>query len=135
MANGLVEVYKTVDPIPCTVAAGGTVTAGRLVRLTGAGSYVVATAGAAADDVLGVAQTDGDGDNVDANRVGVVISGVAELTAAGAIDEGDMVIAAATGKVSVVGAAAAADARTIIGQAMTAAAADNDKIEVLLKLS
>lgn len=132
MANGAVEIYKTGEPIPCTVATGGTVTAGRLVRLTGAGSYIVATAGAAADDCLGVAMLDGNGDNADTRRIPVALEGVWRLTASGVIDEGDWVIAAATGKVATVGAAALADVRTIIGQAMTAAAADNDLIEVLL---
>ncbi len=131
MANGAVEIYKSEEPIPCKVAAGGTVTAGRVVKLSGAASYEVVT-GTAASVPLGVAMHDADGNNPDANFCPVALQGVWRLVASGAIDEGALVITGASGKVATIGGGSFAH---VVGRAVTASANDNDPIEVLLSVA
>ena len=100
-----------------THKASADVTGGRLVEVTGA--YTVAHAGAGSTKIAGVA-----GFDVKANAdVTVFWGGVQRCTAAGAINPGDLVAAAADGKV-------AANATGAFGVALQAAAKDGDVIDV-----
>jgi predicted RecA/RadA family phage recombinase len=109
-AGGIVEYFSPGDHITCT--AGGTITGGQLVELTGNRSVTVA--GAASNAVLGVALHNA----VSGEKVTVATDGVWPLTASGAIATGNRVISAAAGAVSAAGAAP--DARQVIGFALEA---------------
>lgn len=109
--------------------ASATITGGLLVAVSGNGT--VATAGANALNWVGVAAFDA----VSGDAVTVYAGGVQELTASGAITAGDLVVAAASGKVSTLAAVTtptAADVtntRAIVGVALTTAA-DTAKVRV-----
>lgn len=105
-----------------TFKASAAVTGGRLVAVTGA--RTVGPAGADSAAVVGVAGFDaGTGEDV---TVFTRAGGVHRLVASGAIAAGAKVSSAATGKVQTVGSTT-----NPIGLALTAAAADNDVIDVL----
>lgn len=110
-------------------AASATITGGLLVAVSGNGT--VATAGANAQNWIGVAAFDA----LTGESVTVYASGVQELTASGAITAGDLVVAAALGKVSTLAAVTTPTAgdvngsRAIVGVALTTAA-DAAKVRV-----
>ena len=85
---------------PWTLQASGTVTGGRLVEVTGAGT--VANAGAASTKVIGVAATD----QVTGGKVQVwPLTGVThKVLGTGAIAAGDNLAAGAAGVVAAIGA-------------------------------
>jgi hypothetical protein len=118
-----VQIFKPGEAITQTVGATAVV-AGNLVMLSAANTVIPTTGATAA--WLGVASMDG----AVGSKVGVVSGGVQELVASAAIAVGAMVVAAAAGKVATVGA------NTFgmnVGVAMTAAAADGDKIRVKME--
>lgn len=104
-----------------TMTAGAAITGGLLVAVTAANTVQHVSGATAA--WLGVARQDA----ASGAKVAVTSGGVQELTAGGAIAVGAMVIPAATGKVVTVGAGTFGQN---VGIALTAAAADNDKILV-----
>lgn len=108
-----------------TVGTGG-VTAKALVKLD-SGTVVLNTV-TSTDDPIGVGEYAADADDQVAVRL-LNDAGTFEMIAAGAIDAGADVYAAADGKVSAL-SASAGDYRKI-GIALEAAAADGDIIEVL----
>lgn len=103
-------------PVATTAVVGG-----RLVEVNGVGT--VGPAGAASSKVCGVAAFDA----AVGESVTVHTGGVQRLTASGAITAGDLVNASATGKCQTIGAGVFG---TLVGVALTAAAADGDLIEV-----
>lgn len=115
-----VPIFKPGQDITQTVGATAVV-AGNLVALSAANTVIPTTAATAA--WLGVATTDG----AIGAKVGVSSGGVQELVASAAIAVGAMVIPAAAGKIATVGAGTFGQN---VGIAMTAAAADGDKIHV-----
>lgn len=107
---------------PITLTASAAVTGGRLLLVTGAGTVAHTTDDAA--NLAGVAALDTD----TGDRLTVFPRhGVHRLTAAGAIAAGARVAAAAAGKVQTVGSKTHP-----IGTALTAAAATDDIVEVIL---
>lgn len=104
-----------------TLTAGAAINAGELVYASAANTVLKTSAATAA--WVGVAKTDA----ASGAKVGVTSGGVQELTAGGAIAIGVNVIPAADGKVVTVGAGTAF---TVVGIAITTAAADGDKIRV-----
>ena len=107
--------------VPLTVGATSVV-GGRLVEVSTANTIISAAADSA--KVLGVAAQDAaTGDRV---TVFPRSGGVHRLTASGAIAVGARVISAAAGKIATIGSGT-----NPIGIALTAAAADNDVIDVL----
>jgi hypothetical protein len=90
----------------------------RLVGVAGAGSTKVA--GVARWDVPAARTTVQQKQVGEGNELTVARKCVVQVTASGAVTVGDKLIAAATGKVSAAGATP--DARTIIGEAYSAAA-------------
>lgn len=113
-------IFKPGTDITLTVGATAVV-AGNLVKVSAAKTVIPTTA--AGTDWLGVATMDG----AIGAKVGVTSGGVQELVASAAIAAGAMVIPAAAGKVATGGAATVGQN---IGIALTAAAADGDKIWV-----
>lgn len=109
--------------------ASATIVGGTLVAVSGNGT--VATAGANALNWIGVAAFDA----ASGDSVTVYASGVQELTASGAITAGDLVVAAASGKVSTLAAVTTPTAgdvtgtRAVVGVALTTAA-DTAKVRV-----
>lgn len=112
---------------PVSFIAGGTIVANRAVELSAANT--VTAADAIADVTLGVALVGGSSGDL----IPVQQFGKAKLTASAAVTAGDqvMVTASGAGKVSTLSGATARS----IGQALTAAGADGDIIEVQLMLS
>ena len=105
-----------------TFSASAAVTGGRLVAVSG--DRTVAPAGADSAAVVGVAGFDAaTGEDV---TVFTRAGGVHKLVASGAIAAGAKVISAADGEVATIGAGS-----NPIGIALTAAAADQDVIDVL----
>jgi hypothetical protein len=115
-----IPIFKPGQDITQTVGATA-VTAGNLVMLSAANTVIPTTGATSA--WLGIATTDG----AIGAKVGVTSGGVQELVASGAIAVGAMVTADAAGKVQTVGAGTFGQ---VVGVAMTAAAANNDKIRV-----
>lgn len=115
-----IPIFKPGTDITQTVGATA-VTGGNLVMLSAANTVIPTTGATAA--WLGVATTDA----AIGAKVGITCGGVQELVAGGAIAVGAMVIPAAAGKVVTVGAGTFGQN---VGIAMTAAAADGDKIRV-----
>lgn len=115
-----VPIFKPGQEITQTVGATAVV-AGNLVALSAANTVIPTTAATAA--WLGVATTDG----AIGAKVGVASGGVQELVASAAIAAGALVVAAAAGKVATIGAGTFDQ---VVGLAMTAASANNDKIRV-----
>jgi ABC-type Fe3+ transport system substrate-binding protein len=115
-----VPIFKPGTDITQTVGATPVV-GGNLVMLSAANTVIPTTGATAA--WLGVATTDA----AVGAKVGITSGGVQELVANGAIAVGAMVMAAAGGKVQPIGAGTFGQN---VGVAMTAAAADNDKIHV-----
>lgn len=115
-----VPIFKVGEEITQTVGATAVV-GGNLLMLSAANTVIPTTGATAA--WLGVAATDG----AIGSKVGVVSGGVQELVASAAIAVGAMVIAAAAGQVATVGAGTFGQN---VGVAMTAAAAQGDKIRV-----
>lgn len=113
--------YEPGIGIPFTVGATAVV-GGRLVEVSTANAII--PAGADSAKVAGVAAQDAE----TGERVTVFprSGGVHRLTASAAIAVGARVISAAAGKVATIGAGT-----NPIGIALTAAAADNDVIDVL----
>lgn len=107
-----VPVFKPGDDLTLTAAA--TITGGQLVYVSAANS-VTPTAGATAA-WLGVATTDA----ASGAKVGITSGGVQELTAAGAIAAGDVLIPASSGRVAAIGAGTTYS--QVVGIALTAAA-------------
>jgi hypothetical protein len=124
--SGVVEIYRTQEPIPCKAAAGQTITGGNVVTLSGA--YQIAVCGAA-DKPLGVAQHDADGSDPDRDMVGVAVQGVWPLVASAAITAGAEVEAAANGRV------APFSSGNKVGRALTSASASGQVVEVLLTVA
>lgn len=118
-----VPVFAPGKDITLTVGATAVV-GGNLVALSAANTVIPTAASTAA--WVGVATTDA----AVGARVGVTSGGVQELVAAGAIAVGANVIPAAAGKVATIGAETVYP--RVVGVAMTAAAADGDKIRVLM---
>ncbi len=110
------------------MTAGAAVSEGQLVELTG--DETVGPASAGSTKVIGVALKDA----AQNEKVTVVTEGVVEVTAAGAINAGDKVQAAANGQVSAWSASAAGDSAKIIGLAITSAAAAGDTIKIKLEV-
>lgn len=114
-----------------TLTASAAITGGRLVVVSGSGT--VATAGADANNVVGVAAVDvaasGDKFLGYSTRGG----GVHKLVASGAITAGAGVVSDTGGKVktATTSTAAAAAAGTLLGIALTTTAADGDICDVL----
>jgi hypothetical protein len=115
-----VPIFKPGTDITQMVGATAVV-AGNLVALSAANTVIPTTAATAA--WLGVATTDA----AIGAKVGVTSGGVQELVASAAIAVGALVVAAAAGKVATIGAGTFDQ---VVGLAMTAAAANNDKIRV-----
>jgi hypothetical protein len=124
-----VPIFKPGVDITQTVGATAVV-AGNLVMLSAANTVIPTTGATVA--WLGVATTDG----AIGAKVGVASGGVQELVASAAINVGDEVISAAAGKVAALAAvttptpADVTNTRAVVGIALTAAAANNDKIRV-----
>jgi hypothetical protein len=114
--GGQVEHFEDPDRLTVTVQTGQSVTGGQLVELVTGQDRQVKAAGAASLRVMGVALHDA----AALTKVTVAGAGVWRLTASGAIQAGDALIAAATGKVAAAGATP--DARTVIGFALKDAA-------------
>lgn len=120
-----------------TFEAGGTITEGQLVTVSGDRKVVAATAANGAKAIGSAATGAASGE-----RVLVLLGGVQRLVAASDVNAGDLVVAADGGKVATVTAAAAepvtADitaTRAIIGIALTSvdvSEVDDDRIEVRL---
>jgi len=108
--------------------SGSAIATRTLVKLAGAdGVDCVETFAAAADHLYGVAmQGIADGANGD-----VQIRGKALCVAGAAVSAGDLLQGTTAGKV-ILFAASAGDTDTVVGQAITAAAADGDVLEVEL---
>ena len=108
-----------------TEQASAAITGGRLVVVSGSGT--VATAGADAANVVGVAAFDvaASGD-----KVTVYSGGVQKLVASGAITAGAGVVSDTGGKVKSATIATAAAAGTLVGIAKTTVAADGDIVLV-----
>jgi hypothetical protein len=107
-----------------TLTVGATaVVAGNLVALSAANTVIPTTG--ATNAWMGVATTDG----AVGAKVGITSGGVQELVASAAIGAGVDVGAAAGGKIVAIGAQTAFQK---VGVAMTAAAADGDKIHVAM---
>lgn len=115
-----VPIFKPGEDITLTVGATAVV-AGNLVTLSAANTVIPTTGATAA--WMGVATTDG----AVGSKVGITSGGVQELVASAAIAVGAMVIPAAAGKIATVGAGTFGQN---VGVAMTAAAADGDKVHV-----
>lgn len=112
---------------PQSFIAGGTIAANRVVEFSAVNT--VTAADAIADVSIGVATVGGStGDLITVQQFGK-----AKITASAAVTAGDqvMVTASGAGKVSTLSGATARS----IGQALTAAGADGDIIEVQLMLS
>jgi hypothetical protein len=105
-----------------TLQASGTITGGNLVAVSGSGT--VAVAGANALNWIGVAGFDA----VSGDKVLIRTGGVQKLVASGTVTAGDIVVCAASGKVSTLAAVTtptAADVtntRAAVGIALTTAA-------------
>lgn len=112
--------FKPGQAFTSTVATTAVV-GGRLVEVNGVGT--VGPAGAGSTKVLGVAAFDA----AVGDKVTIHAGGVQRLTASGAITAGDMVSAAATGKIAAIGAGTFG---TLVGVALTSSAADGDLVEV-----
>lgn len=97
------------------------VVGGRLVEVNGVAT--VGPAGAASLKVCGVAAFDA----AVGEQVTIHAGGIQRLTASAAITAGDLVAAAAAGKIAAIGGGAFG---TFVGVAMTTAAADGDLVEV-----
>jgi predicted RecA/RadA family phage recombinase len=109
--GGIVEYAKPGETL--TYTAGGTITGGQMVMLTGDRTVQAATA--ATPKVVGVAVHDAASGEV----VTVASEGVWPCIAAGAVAAGDnLIIGAVAGTVSVAGAAP--DARFLVGKALEA---------------
>lgn len=115
-----IPIFKPGEDITQTVGATAVV-GGNLVKLSAANTVVPTTA--AGSDWLGVATQDA----AVGAKVGVTSGGVQELVASAVIAVGAMVVPAAAGKIATVGAGTFGQN---VGIAMTAAAADGDKIRV-----
>jgi hypothetical protein len=115
-----IPIFKPGTEITQTVGATAVV-GGNLVMLSAANTVIPTTG--ATNAVLGVAVTD----QAVGGKVGVTSGGVQELVANGAVAVGADVGAAAGGKCTTI---AAQTAFQRVGTAMTAAAADGDKIHV-----
>lgn len=106
-------------------AASGTITGGQMVAVSGSGT--VAVAGATALNWLGVAAFDA----VSGDQVTIFCDGVQELTASGSVNAGDLVVCAASGQVSTLGAVTTPTAgdvtgtRALVGVALTTATTGN----------
>lgn len=105
-------------PVATTPVVGG-----RLVEVNGVGT--VGPAGAASTAVCGVAAFD----TAVGEQVTLYTGGIQRLTASAAITAGGLVAAAATGKIAAIGAGVFG---TLVGIALTSAAADGDLVEVLM---
>jgi len=117
-----VPLYKPGQAYTATVATTAVV-GGRLVEVNGVGT--VGPAGAASVKVCGVAAFDSAvGEKVTLHR-----GGIQRLTASAAITAGDLVNAAAAGKIAAIGAGTFG---TLVGVALTSAAADGDLVEVAM---
>lgn len=105
-----------------TLKASATITGGQLVAVSGSGT--VSPAGAKSAAVVGVAAFDA----ATNDNVTIFAGGVQTLTASGAITAGDLIVAAASGKVAKLAAvttptaADVTDSRAILGIALTTAA-------------
>lgn len=121
VSGGIVERYGTaLDAVTCKVAAA--VAEGKLVEHVAAGTRRVQTAAAGSLVVAGVAlQTASAAED----EIGIATEGFVELTASGAIANGDSLEAAANGDARVlqtVDAAGSLNPRAKIGRAYQAAA-------------
>lgn len=114
-----VAVFEPGQDLTMTVGATAVV-GGNLVKVSAANTVIPTTA--AGVDWLGVATQDA----AIGAKVGVTSGGVQELVASAAIAAGATVMAAAAGKV----ATGPGTVGQTVGLALTAAAADNDKIRV-----
>lgn len=119
-------VLRYVDGKITDFEAAAAISEGQVVELAG-DRRVQPTAGASGK-VVGVALTSGDA----GRKVAVVHRGIVEVTASGAIAAGDRVKAASDGKVAKFDASTD-DVTTIVGIALKAAA-DGEKVEILLTL-
>lgn len=108
-----------------TSQASGTITGGQVLAVSGSGT--VAAAGANAGNWVGVAGFDASS----GDKVTVLRGGIQKLTASGTVTAGDIVVCAASGKVSTLAAVTtptAADVtntRAIVGIALTTATDGN----------
>lgn len=106
---------QSLSVLALTIIATATVTAERFITATGA----TATAGG---NALGVTRSDGKA----GDALPVDVLGTAVVTAGGVIAQGALVEVGATGN------AVAHDEGVAVARALTAAAADGDRIEVFL---
>lgn len=115
-----VPVFKPGEDL--TLTAGAAITGGRLVAVSGA-STVTETSGATAA-WIGVATVD----TASGAKVAVTSGGVQVCTAAAAVVAGDVLIPAAAGRVTPIGAGT--NYAQVVGIALTAAAAAGDPVRV-----
>ena len=128
VAGGTVEVLLDpgrVDLPVLKLQAGGAVTSGRIVKFNNAGKVVHATA--ATDNLIGVAISAANQNE----EVLVAVGRKVKLTAAEAVTRGSLVTAAAAGK----GKATTTANNRVIGLALSAAAAADDEIDVVIQPS
>lgn len=127
------------DGMYISFAAGEAITLGTVVRLdTSTDGQVLVGTSAGAAEAIGVAiagyrtsRTATDNVVASGNNVTVATRGVVNVTAGGAITVGDLVEAGATGKV-VAHTDASADYASVLGIALSTAAADGDAVKIKL---
>lgn len=105
-----IPVFKPGEDL--TMTAGGAIVGGRLVVLSAANTVVEASA--ASDKWLGVATMDA----ASGTKVGVTSGGVQEVTVNAAVAVGDVLIPAASGRVTPI--AAGTNYAQVVGIALTA---------------
>lgn len=115
-----VPVFKPGEDL--TFTAGAAIVGGRLVAISGANT-VTETGGATAA-WIGVATQDA----ASGAKVAVTSGGVQEVTAAAAVVAGDILIPAATGRVTPIGAGTTYS--QVVGVALTAAAGAGSTVRV-----
>lgn len=107
-----IAVFEDGDDL--TMSAGAAITGGQLVALSAANTVIPAAAATAA--WLGMATTDA----ASGGKVGVTSGGVQEVAVAAAVAVGDVLVPAATGRVTPIGAGT--DYAQVVGIALTAQA-------------
>lgn len=127
-----VPIFEPGDDVTQTVGATAVV-GGNLVEISAANTVIPTTG--IVSDWLGVATTDA----AIGAKVGITSGGVQELTAAAAIAVGDLVVPAASGRVSPLAAvttptpADVTNTRAIVGIALTAAAGAGNTCHVKME--
>jgi hypothetical protein len=118
--------YNLAGTSPVQFTAGGTIGQYLAVKMDGTTAKQVVVSAAEGDTTVGASMTSA----VATEKVTVQIAGIAKLTASAAINSGAEVEAGSGGKIATAGGAGG----NSLGVAITAAGADGDVIEVLLKV-